>query len=338
MRYFKVLLIILFAALAVCGCATVDDVLFITKTSVGFELDSKPATASIAYDRIEGYIGPRYENGALPPVVASIQTDGKIFNPQVKQVYATGAAATNLVLGSGQAVKAPTDLSGSKKLMFFGTTTTAGLKVGFTTNVPDSFVFGFKRKEFSLIPLGKRKADLVGNNNSDRVVDVYPSVLASIDTGASTGAPSDTSLVTHQYFATGEAAVELCKDPDLRNLMKNRAKDAFEVYKSALGDQQMEALLVLRCLTKIEDKQLPSVWEDAKRHNLFYDSDKHDKLITALTKAMKETNAEVREQKIRALRNRYADDIGITDGSTPTRAQMLRAHGKFVCDLAKSKK
>ena len=118
MRYVKGFLIIVSVASALSGCATVDDVLFVTKTSVGFELDSKPATANISYDRIEGYIGPRYDNGAMPPVVASIQTDGGILNPQVKQVYATGAAATNLVVGSGQPAKAPTDLSGSKKLVF----------------------------------------------------------------------------------------------------------------------------------------------------------------------------------------------------------------------------
>lgn len=335
MRYFKTFLIIVCLEFALTGCATVDDVLFVTKTSIGFELDSKPATASISYDRIEGYFGPRYDNGAVPPVFASINTDGKILNPQIKQLYATGAAATNLALGSGQSVKAPSDLSGSKKLMFFGTTTTTGLKVGFTSNIPDNFVLGFKRKEFSLIPLGKRRVEPDDSNNSKRVVDVYPSVLASIDTGARTGAPSDTSLITHQLFATGEVAAELGKEPDLKNLMKKRTKDAFEVYKLALGDQQTEALIVLRCLTNIEDKQLPSVWEDAKRHNLFYSSDKYDKLITAYSNAVKETDIEVREQKIRGLRNRYADDIGITDGSTPTRAQMLQAHGKFVCDLAK---
>jgi hypothetical protein len=315
-----------------------DQVLFVTKTSVGFELDSKPANANISYDRIEGYFGPRYENGAMPPVVASIQTDGKILNPKVKQVYGTGAAATNLVLGGDQSVEAPTDLTGSKKLVFFGTATTTGLKVGFTNNIPDSFSFGFKRKEFSLIPLGERKVDTADSNNPKRVVDVYPSVLASIDTGAGAGTPGETSLVTHQFFATGKAAVELGKDPELKKLMKRRATDAFEVYKTAVGDQQREALIALRCFMQVGDDQLPAIWQDAKRHNLFYDPKKFDKLNEEYADALKEPDPDVREQKIRKLRTRYADDIGIVDGSTPTRALMLRAHGEFICDIARSKK
>jgi|GEM_PF-1845772 len=340
MRYVKAILIILCVVSGFSGCASVDEVLFITKTSIGFELDANPATASISYDRIEGFFGPRYENGAVAPVVSSIKTDGKLLNPQVKQVYATGAAATNLVLDSGQSAEAPTNLSGSKKLMFFGTSTTTGLKVGFTNNIPDSFIFGFKRKEFSLIPLGTRTDGQCnsGKNVNCRVVDIYPAVLASIDTGANVGAPSDTSLVTHQFFATGEAAAQMGKNSDLRSLMKNRAKDAFEVYKSVLNDQQKEALIALRCFTKIEDKQLPSIWEDAKTHNLFYSSDKFDKLISLHQAAMKEADADVRERKMRELRSHYADDIGITDGATPVRAPMLRAHGEFVCDLAKAKK
>lgn len=336
MRFIKYLLIFVLMTPFLIGCAGVDDVLFVTKTSLGFELDSKPASTSISYDRIEGYVGPRYENGALPPVVASIKTDGKILNPQIEQLYATGAAATNIVLNSGQSVNAPTNLSGSKKLMFFGTTTTTGLKIGFTNNIPDSFLLGFKRKEFSLIPLGQKKTN-IGVNNGQRIIDVYPSVYAYLDTGVSTGEPSETSLKTTQYFATGEVAVELCKDDELKKMMKSRAKDAFANYREAIGDQQNEALTVLRCLTNIEDKHLPKVWEDANRHNLFHDANKYNKLIMAYNNALKETDAEGKAQKIRKLRSRYADDIGITDGSTPIRVKMLEAHGKYVCDIARTK-
>ena len=38
--------------LALAGCASSDHVLFVTKTSIGIDFDSKPATASRAYDRI----------------------------------------------------------------------------------------------------------------------------------------------------------------------------------------------------------------------------------------------------------------------------------------------
>jgi hypothetical protein len=79
--------------LAMAGCASTDHVLFVTKTSIGIDFDAKPATASIAYDRIEGYVAPRYANGEIPPVVASVKSDGAIFKPAMRQVYATGDAA-----------------------------------------------------------------------------------------------------------------------------------------------------------------------------------------------------------------------------------------------------
>ena len=264
MQNFRIHLALTILLFSLMSCITSDEVVFVTKSSLGLDFDTKPATASIAYDRIEGYIGPRYDNGALPPVIASMKTDGKILNPQIKQIYATGAAATNLVLNNGSSIKAPTEFTGDKKLMFFGTSTTTGIKLGFTTNVPDSFVFGYKRKEFSFIPLGNTKDTSVG---TDRVIDIYPSVLATIDTGTSVKTQTDTSFKTHQYFATGEAAVELSKDPDLKNQIKKEAKDAFEAYESALTEQQSEALIILRCFTKIKEEQLPDVWADANRHN-----------------------------------------------------------------------
>ena len=40
-----------------------------------------------------------------------------------------------------------------KRLVFFGTSTTLGLKAGFSGDgYPDSLTFGYKRKEFSFIP------------------------------------------------------------------------------------------------------------------------------------------------------------------------------------------
>jgi hypothetical protein len=273
--------------LAMAGCTTTNDVLFVTKTSLGLDFDAKPASASIAYDRTEGYIAPRYDNGEIPPVVASIKSDAKIFNPKIKQVYATGDAAviavsqcpkvtlaaldpknppdtpkppstTNAANTTNNTNSANTErtengcpelpslttsyvqkkLQGEKKAMFFGTSTTTGLKVGFTTYVPDSFVFGYKRKEYSFIPLGEQvvfKKDVNGQPVRDRdgnpvieeKYDVYPSVLASIDTDANAGsadeegvASGDTSLSNSQYFATGRAARELAANPDISEAFK----------------------------------------------------------------------------------------------------------------------
>lgn len=200
------------------GCAATDKVIFVTKSSIGIDFDTKPPVASVGYDRIEGYLGPRYSNGAIPPVIAEIKTDGKIFNPRIRQIYASGDAA--VVIGGGSSPDNSADLAGDKALMFFGTTTTTGLKVGFTNNVPDSFTFGYKRKEFSIIPLAHD-----GNK------DIYPSVLATIDTGANVAAPAQTGLNTGQFFATGAAAVALAPNIDLAQLLeRGNVAEAMVVY------------------------------------------------------------------------------------------------------------
>ncbi|MEO8314205.1 MAG: hypothetical protein ABI645_05365 [Pseudomonadota bacterium] len=209
-------------ALALVGCASPDHVLFVTKTSIGIDFDSKPATASLAYDRIEGYVAPSYASGEIPPVVASVKSDGKIFNPAIKQIYATGDAA--VIATGGKATSENPQMKGDRKLMFFGTTTTTGVKVGFTTALPDSFVFGFKRKEFSYIPLGKE-------GTGTDAVDVYPSVLASIDTAANvsaTGERSDTALRNSQFFATGKAARLLAASPMIKDGFSSLSRETIQ--------------------------------------------------------------------------------------------------------------
>src|SRR5712692_5987404 len=77
------------------GCAykPEENVAFITKTSIGLDVDGTPPEVSFAYNRVEGYLGPRYENGAVPPVASALSTDGSILNRGIKQFYATGDAA-----------------------------------------------------------------------------------------------------------------------------------------------------------------------------------------------------------------------------------------------------
>ena len=51
---------LLMALLLLTGCASrLDTVVFVTKTSLGVDVEQTPPTASIAYDRVEGYFGPR---------------------------------------------------------------------------------------------------------------------------------------------------------------------------------------------------------------------------------------------------------------------------------------
>jgi len=252
--------------LALTGCTTTNEVLFVTKTSVGIDFDAKPSTASIGYDRTEGYIAPRYANGEIPPVVASIKSDVAIFSPNIRQVYATGDAAVIAVSATlkeaeealeyldpfpGQSNKPEKKLQGDKKLMFFGTSTTTGLKVGFSTAVPDSFSFGYKRKEYSFIPVGT-----VGEG--DKEYDVYPSVLASIDTAANVSAKGvidKTSLSSSQFFATGRAARKLAANDGVNEAFRALATESLRAKQEEEGKKYDKALKTLEGLrTSIKQK------------------------------------------------------------------------------------
>ena len=218
MRYGKVILVAVGCA-ALSACAP-DHVIFVTDTSLGINVETKPSpTASVAFDRTEGYIGPSYANGALPPVIASFHVDGEsLLSPYVKQVYATGPAA---VIVSGGDDKSPPTLTGAKRWAFVGTTTSVGFKIGFdsTTATPpppiqDTFLFGYRRQEFSFLPLGTDKDG----------VDVYPSVIASANsTAGAGGGPAGSTFHHSQFIATGRAADWLAKNPEVVAAFGNEA-------------------------------------------------------------------------------------------------------------------
>lgn len=225
----------LLAVALLAGCADTGRVIFVTTSSFGINVDNKPPTVSIAYDRTEGYIGPRYEDGAIPPVVASIETDGGIFNPRIRQVYATGPAAVRAV-GTPNPPESPHEFVGDKKrTVFFGTTTTLGLKAGFGESGPDSFVLGYKRKEFSYIPLGTKSEGGVAH-------DAYPSVLASIDTTAKVQTQASTALTTVQFFATGWAADTLAGNSKVTSVFEVKAQDALTASMTNAQIEQAKGL------------------------------------------------------------------------------------------------
>jgi hypothetical protein len=320
------------------GCA--DSVLFVTKTSIGLDFDTKPPAASIAYDRVEGYIGPRYDNGAVPPVYGRILSDKAIFNTKVRQIYATGAAAQRVLHTPQECAQNPktcapasTELVGGKRLMFFGTTTATGLKVTFSPEYqyPDSFHLGYKRKEFSFIPLG----EFVKPDGAKE--DRYPSVLAAIDTEATASggvsAPS-AGLLTSQFFATGATADQLAQEDYIRNLFEDEAADAFRVYRSVYGAQEVEATRILRCYLGVTIAKRPEAWADANAQGLFRQPIQLQEM-TALRDAALADPA-LREAKLREADRMYASDIAILEGTQPARLQGLKQHRKKVCELARS--
>lgn len=295
------------------GCADLTkSVIFVTKTSIGVDIDSKPPTFNVAYDRIEGYFGPRYDNGAIPPVLAKIETDGGIFTAKVRQIYATGEAATIVAHPSQPPMPKPKKLEGNRELMFFGTTTTTGLKVGFTGNMPDRFIFGFKRKEFSFIPVGTT------TNENGESVDAYPSVLALLDTSAQAKSNLQAGMVNGQFFATGYAAELFAHDPSVRQ----RFKDEFVVYREAVADQERVIAGIFRCYAGVRVQDRPEAWKDADKLKL-------------LSEGTLTTLLNFEQTDPRKANKIYATEIYIPAGKVPERKTLLEIHKNTVCELAR---
>lgn len=322
-------LLLLGGVLTLAGCAGADSVLFITKTSLGVDLDTKPASLSVAYDRKEGYLGPRYDNGAVPPVTASIKSDGGIFTGKVKQVYATGNAALILATDNPDGANvSETNLSGEKKLMFFGTDTTTGLKVGFTGQYPDSFVFGYKRKEFSYIPVGTTVAQ-----GTKGAVDTYPSVLATIDTTGSAIDDKTSGLVGTQFFATGAAADALAKNKGIHATFKETATSALAAYKDASSQQQVEVGNILKCYPAVKESALPDIWSNAESLKLYYDDGSY-RLLSGNAEAIR-TNHANKVDLLRASHKRYTSEVSNINGTDKERQYRLLVHADYVCAKAR---
>lgn len=278
------------------GCAS-NSVTFITKTSLGVDVSSQPAVAQIGYDRFEGYIGPRFDNGAVPPVVASFATNGKLLDREVQQVYATGRAAEIATAAQGTALPPPS-LNGPHQVMFFNTGTTLGLKLGFGANsATDAFTLGYKRREISVIPITEGQ---------------FPSVLATIQNDVEAASRDKAGLNVTQYFATGLAADAMAGQATVRSLLSRR----FEAL-----DQSRSALSILSCVSSLPDGDLPRVWKNVGVLELFKKDDPN--LVATLgTKPPAEA---------RAL---YASYVARDDETDAARSELLRRHREFVCAFA----
>jgi hypothetical protein len=277
-----VCVVALVCAGATAGCADKDTVLFVTNSSLGINFDSKPPTANIAYDRTEGFIGPRFPNGGTPPAVASIETGGTIFDPKVRQVYATGHAAVRATKGK-DSPEGPEALEGDanqKKLMFFGTETTVGLKVGFGTNgTPDSLLFGYRRKEASIIPLGQETEVKDGKTVTKAV---YPSVLASIDMNTHGRNLPETGLTTKQFFATGQAAVAMATNPNIAAAFAAKAESAALAGLSKTERDTVEAKVA--AAFKSRDQKFNTIIECVGTPNGGIDKEKLGRLVAEANK------------------------------------------------------
>jgi len=221
------------------ACAQDDRAVFVTSSSIGINADSVSHSASFAYDRIEGFFAPIYPGGVIPPVVASIESGGGIFDPQIRQVYATGNAAWYATRKpsddpEGIAVR-PMTARNSNAVAFFGTSTTFGAKVAFGEVTPIDFVLGFRRKEASVLPIRGE-----GQREDKRPADIYPSVFASFDSITNTSGDQTLDIDLEQFFATGIAAEALASESGVRDAFRSVAQEAAEGRLSGLRESRIK--------------------------------------------------------------------------------------------------
>lgn len=295
----------LVVALSLAGCASAPDtVVFVTKTSLGIDVEQTPPTASIAYDRVEGYFGPRYETSAVPPVLAVFTTNGQLLGRDVKQIYATGNAA-RLLADPSVAIPPEPPLAGERKPMFFGTSTTVGVKVGYEPGgSTTTFTVGYKRKELSVIP----------------VTDgAFPSVLASLQTDVNAATQASTSFGVGQLFASGSAATDLAKRTEVRDVFMAKADSALSAYRAEERLQARHALVTLSCLAALDDMQLPKVWRNADALGVF-DKDADVVALTDLAPAR--------------ARNWYTRYMALLDADSRDTTLRMSLHRQYVCGLA----
>lgn len=247
---------LLATSLVLSACGT-DEAIFVTTTTIGINGETTPPNLTFAYDRYEGFFGPADKDGNMPPVVARIESNHSIVDPKVRQLYATGAAALDVTVSdaangkNGQtaieerrdAVANDADgdvlVGGESRVALFGVAQTSGLKVTFgPTNVVDSVVIGYKRKEASYLPLVESEGPLIGADgnvvrNADGSAKTvkkarYPSTLAALARNVAITNLSDTSEGVTQFFATGNAARNLALSQPIRSLFQRNAEAALK--------------------------------------------------------------------------------------------------------------
>jgi hypothetical protein len=311
------------AALAVAGCASVDThATFVTKTSVALlDVDSAPSGVSFGYQRTEGYLGPRLQDGSAVPVVGFIRTNGSLLGRSLQQVYATGCAAEMATRPAQAASASPasapaagsacaaTPLQNAQvRPMLFATGTTLG--VGFSLgegNAP-SLTLGYRRKEASIIPVDP---------------GAMPSVLAAhgnvVEARATEGRPAG-ELGISQYFATGRAADALASRGDVVNLFTASTQTALGAYREQERLQSQHVLTTLGCLSGLKDERLPAVWRHADALGL----------LPAGTHA-----AALESAGVAKAREVYTKSLAILNADSADTTTLMSLHRRFVCDLSK---
>jgi len=205
-------------AILVAACAD-NYATFVTSTDIGISADATTQDLHLGYVRTELFVGPAYpDKGEAPAAFGYHHSDLSIFSPKIKQLYATGRAA-ELVTQIEVPDKKPEEpdvQSGERRPLVFGTGTNLGLQVGFAGGTPSKVKFGFNREELSIIPLHREAP-------TDKKADKYAPVLAAIDMDQSLKSEAASKVKMTQFFATGAAARNIAKRPDIRVYFQEQA-------------------------------------------------------------------------------------------------------------------
>lgn len=328
-QYFRAILPIA-AALGLGACATGSDVAtFVTKTSFAIvDVDSVPASVTVAYDRFEGYVGPRFDDGSVYPVVGYVETTGSFASRSLRQVYAGGPAARVVTAGSAGAAEtaataahaaasaaavaavaaanAASQPAPGRNILVFATGTTIGLKIGFAeVGAPTSFTLGYKRKEASVIPVDKVR---------------QPAILASLDNATQVAAAASSAFGVRQFFATGDAAINLARLSAIRSRFEDKASEAVGVaaFRTQEAAQGRLALDAVSCTLSAPDGRLAAIWRNAAETGIFADTKTLDDIGVAKTPA--------------AQRDLYAKRLAaLIDPASADYTRRLQRHSDFVC-------
>ena len=234
------------------GCAGYDRILFVTKTNIGLDIDDKPPTAELTIARRELAITPTFEDVQgdenTLPLLASFGLNGLFLDPEITSRFAGGEAAVLLAQGPERQpdtvstssiclTKEPDTRPLWKRLwhslvgrskdntrpFYFATDTSFGLKAawdGTTGPYPSTLKLGYNRKELAFPPVFVTKGCSTDSpTNEDGWKVTIPSFLASLDNSSILKEWSKSGTTHIQFFATGKAASEFVKRPDVNSAM-----------------------------------------------------------------------------------------------------------------------
>lgn len=312
-----------------------ESVLFITKTSLGVDVDSKPPTLDLGYSRKEGTLAPQFEEGQVLPQMASFSTNqGMLLNTALGQSFAVGRAAIllskylgtdrELVLSAqipidelnGDAVEVKGTLTKAKRY-FFATDTSFALKVTFgleSGGYPDSMSLGYKRKEFAYVPLFTAAAA------DGKEIIKMPSLIATAGMYLDASSSREGELRYSQFYATGVAANYLAAKPIVRESIARKILTDEEV------DKQLQIVLSQKItketvgltsrkqhlITKVQQLSDAAAVELARSPPAF-NSDSQSWLVKRDPQNKRLTDAAIAKQVLQGLLSLEKTDVGLKE-------------------------